>query len=96
MVWWWCLGLTRILNFVSLSLVGVDSEVDVAYDSIVSHSECSDSIKVESNLVGEKPFNTWLKNESSKSCEMFQEKVSQTYSCVMAESLWIWFTVFSW
>ncbi|KAI9113220.1 hypothetical protein K1719_015745 [Acacia pycnantha] len=47
----------------------------VTYDSMVSHIECSDSSKVESNLDGEKPFNSLLENESSKSCGMFLEKV---------------------
>ncbi|XP_028765156.1 putative tRNA pseudouridine synthase Pus10 isoform X2 [Neltuma alba] len=54
---------------------GVDNRVGVAYDSMVSHSECSDSFKVESNPVGEKPYNSMLENESSESCGMVLEKV---------------------
>ncbi|XP_054796167.1 uncharacterized protein LOC129301630 isoform X2 [Prosopis cineraria] len=54
---------------------GVDNRVGVAYDSMVSHHECLDSFKAESNLVGENPFNGLLENKSSESHGMLLEKV---------------------
>ncbi|KAF7823245.1 zinc finger protein WIP3-like [Senna tora] len=55
--------------------VSMDDSVDAANDSTVSCDECSDSTIGESDLVGEKPFNSLLKSESSECCKFLLEKV---------------------
>lgn len=55
--------------------VGMDNSVGAAKDSTVSQNECSDSVKGESNLVGEKLCNCSKEKESPESCKLLMEKV---------------------